>query len=207
MTRSAENQDDTSRIVREILDDQVLHLHLSKVSVEEDLDLQTCTITCEVTDTGSGEKLSINGRGTGPIDAFFKAIVERFSGEYPSLKTIQFHAFEVSANLETGQSTSRTDSKGQVTLQVANSEGKVFSFKHASRSIVESGLIATLLGLEYFINSERAFISIYHALKDARARNRSDLVQRYTATMATLVQNTSYSEVISRIRSELGHKG
>jgi hypothetical protein len=44
---------------------------------------------------------------------------------------------------------------------------------------------------------------MYHALKDARERNRSDLVQRYTNTMAMLVENTSYSEVIDKIRSEI----
>jgi hypothetical protein len=206
MTRIAENQEETSKLVREVLGELYMHLHLSKVNVVEDLDLQTSTITCEVTDTHSGEKLSIQGKGTGPIDAFFKAMVERFSGEFPSLKTIKFRSFAVSAKLETGQSTSLTDSKGEVTLQIVNSEDKVFSFRHASRSIVESGLVATLLGLEYFVNSERAFVSIYHALKDARARNRSDLVQRFTDVISTLVQNTSYSEVISRIRSELGHK-
>ena len=35
--------------------------------------------------------------------------------------------------------------------------------------------IVTLLGLEYFVNSERAFVSAYHALKDAKERNRADL--------------------------------
>jgi len=44
---------------------------------------------------------------------------------------------------------------------------------------------------------------MYHALKDAKQRNRSDLVQRYTNAMAILVHNTSYSEVIDKIRSDL----
>ena len=67
-----------------------------------------------------------------------------------------------------------------------------------------STIVATLAGLEYFINSERAFVAMCHALKDAKERNRSDLVQRYTNTMAELVRNTSYSEVISRFREDIG---
>ena len=65
-------------------------------------------------------------------------------------------------------------------------------------------IIATLRSMEYFINSERAFVTMHHALRDAQERRRSDLVQRYTDTMATLVRNTSYSEVISRIREKMG---
>jgi hypothetical protein len=198
-----ERQAEITKLIRELLKDNYTHLHVTRVMIEEDLERKTTSISCEVTDEASTETSVITGKGVGLINAFFQAMVDRFAAEYPSLKTIRFSSFAVQAHLDTKQDFAGTDSEGEVTLQVANSEGKLFRFTHASRSVIGAAIITTLLGLEYFINSEKAFVGTYHALKDAKERNRPDLVQRYTNTLATLVENTSYSEVIDKIRSEI----
>lgn len=201
-----DRQDEAIKLMREVLGEQHMHLHVNRVAIEEDLERRQTSINCDMTDTSSGDTFVIAGKGVGIIDAFFRGIVERFASEYPSLKTISFSSFTVQAHLDTKQALSGTDSEGEVTLQIANSEGKLFRFRHTSRSVITGAIIVTLLGLEYFINSERAFVTCHHALKDAQERNRSDLVQRYTNAMAALVQNTSYSEVISKIKSELSDR-
>ncbi len=201
-----DRQDEAIKLMREVLGDQHMHLHVNRVSIDEDLERRQTAINCEVTDESSGDTFVITGKGVGIIDAFFQGIVARFAAEYPSLKTISFSSFTVQAHLDTKQGLSGTDSEGEVTLQIANSDGKLFRFRHVSRSVTTAAIIVTLLGLEYFINSERAFVACHHALKDAKERNRSDLVQRYTNAMAALVQNTSYSEVISKIKSELSDR-
>ena len=191
-------------LIKNILGDTYTHLRVKRVRIDEDLEQETTTVTCEATDEISGEQFAITNTGVGVIDAFFNAMVDRFAAEYPSLQTIRFNSFAVNEQLDTKQQQAGTDSMGEVTLEIATSDDKIFTFRHASRSVIGSALITTLLGLEYFINSERAFVTTYHALKDARERNRQDLIQKYTGTMAQLVQNTSYSEVISKIREELG---
>lgn len=190
-------------LMRELLNENYTHLRVNRVLIEESLEEESASVSCEVTDEASGEKFVIAGKGSGAIDAFFQAMVERFATEYPSLNTIRFSAFSVQARMDTRRKSSGADSEGEVMLQIENSEGKAFRFVHSSRSIIGSGIITTLLGMEYFINSERAFVTIYHAMKDAKERNRHDLIQRYTNQMAILVQNTSYSEVISKLREEL----
>ncbi|MCA9547300.1 MAG: hypothetical protein KC613_23015, partial [Myxococcales bacterium] len=55
---------------------------------------------------------------------------------------------------------------------------------------------------EYFVNSERAFVMLHRALLDAKGRHRADLVEQYTSKLAELVNSTSYSEVIQKIREE-----
>ncbi len=204
MTITSERQVETTKLVRELLGESYTHLRVKRVMIEEDLERKTSSVSCEGTDESNGSTFIIAGQGVGLINAFFQGMVDRFATEYPSLKTITFSSFSVQAHLDTKQELSGTDSEGEVTLQVANSEGKLFRFTHVSRSVISSAVIVTLLGVEYFINSERAFVSAYHALKDAKERNRADLVQRFTNVMATLVQNTSYSEVTSKIRSEIG---
>ncbi len=199
-----EQQREIINLMRDLLGEQYTHLHVNRVLIEEDFEQKSTSVSCEVNDESTTEKFVIAGKGVGVIDAFFKGMVERFAASYPSLKTIKFYNFLVQARLDTKQGYSGTDSEGEVTVEIANSEGKIFRFVHASRSVIAAGIITTLLGMEYFINSEKAFVNIYHAMKDAQNRNRSDLIQRYTNTLAILVQNTSYSEVISKLREELG---
>lgn len=198
------SQSEIVELMREVLGDNYTHLLVHRMVLEENIDTGETSITCEVTDELSDDKSVIAGKGVGLVDAFFQGMISRFAEEYPSLKTIRFHSFSVRAQLDTKQVFSGTDSKGEVTLEVANSEERLFAFTHSSRSMTSSAIIVTLLALEHFINGERAFVSCYHALKDAKARNRSDLVQRFTNSMATLVKNTSYSEVIDRIREDIG---
>ena len=44
---------------------------------------------------------------------------------------------------------------------------------------------------------------LHNARRDALARGREDLVARYTAEMAEVVESTSYAQVIENIRKEL----
>ena len=90
-----------------------------------------------------------------------------------------------------------------VTVGMSNSSGCHFEFQHESRSVTRSSIEATLLAVEYFVNSECAFIECFRALKSAKEQRRQDLVERYTSLMSELVKNTSYSEVIEQIREEM----
>ena len=86
--------------------------------------------------------------------------------------------------------------------QGRNSEGNLFEFERQGRSLVATAVLVVVEALEHFVNSERAFISVYKALQDARERGRSDLVQTYTAQLTELVRTTSYTQVIERIKAE-----
>jgi hypothetical protein len=195
-------QDELVELTREVLGDNFTHLLVRRVLIEESMNEET-SVTCEVTDELSGDKSVIAGKGVGLVDAFFNGMISRFAEEYPSLKTIRFNSFSVQAELETKQAFSGTDSLGKVTLDVANSEDRIFTFCETSRSVISAIICATRSALEHFINGERAFVTLYHALADAKQRNRQDLVQTFTNKMATLVKNTSYSEVIDRIQKDL----
>src|SRR4029078_4022873 len=120
------------------------------------------------------------------------------------LKTTQLTGFRVAADIETKQVQAGVDAVGWVTLESTNSEGRMFSFSDASRSVTASTARAVLAMVSYFVNAERAFLTLYNARRDALARGREDLVSRYTAAMATVVESTSYAEVLANIRKELG---
>ena len=55
----------------------------------------------------------------------------------------------------------------------------------------------------FFINSERAFVQLHNALAYARTEHRQDSVQRYTKQLTRLVEATSYSAVIDKLKEDL----
>lgn len=194
-----------AQLVGEVLDGTELGLQVDAYSLEENLESGDVKVRCEVHNSRTGEHKTIDGRGVGIVDAFFSGIVALYSDEFPSLGTIRCMDFSVVSNVGTGRGRSGTDMTARVSMMVANSEGREFLFVDESPSITRSSIYAVLRGVEFFINSERAFIAVFRALEHSRKQGRSDSAERYTSMLSTLVEATSYSEVIAQIRkTELG---
>jgi hypothetical protein len=148
--------------------------------------------------------VEVEGRGVGLVDALYVGLLGRYAREYQSLNTTQLTGFQVVSDIEkTKKAQAGVDAVARVTLDVSNSEGRLFSFSDSSRSVTASTARAVLAMVQYFVNAERAFLTLHHARRDALARGREDLVSRYTAEMVAVVESTSYAEVIANIRKEL----
>jgi hypothetical protein len=187
-------------LIRRVLGSQYLQLALKRLALDEDPSIGS---TVKATVTEGETAVEVEGKGVGVVDAFYAALLARYGGEYQSLKTLQLAGFHVAADIETKKGTAGVDAVGKVTLDVTNSDGRRFSFTDSSRSVTASTARAVIAAVQYFINAERAFITLYNARRDAIARGREDLVARYTAEMAEVVESTSYAEVIANIRKEL----
>lgn len=192
---------ETQDLIRRILGDGYLELRLAKLSTEEVPEL-AARVTVEVTERGA--PTLIEGEGVGPIDALWGALIGRYAREYQSLKSLTLAGFTVSAAIESKRRKAGLDALGKVEVAVMNSEGRRFVFLDESRSVTASAARAVIAVVEYFVNAERAFVTLSHARKDALARGRHDLVTRYTAEMAEVVKSTSYAEVIEALRREAG---
>ncbi|MEO7097149.1 MAG: hypothetical protein ABI175_28070 [Polyangiales bacterium] len=186
-------------LIKKILGANVLELKLGRLSVEE----ADYTTLAKMTVLEGDQTIDVEGKGVGVVDAIFSGMLDRYAREYQSLKTIQLTAFYVGADLQTKKAAPGVDAVGQVTLDIMNSEGRRFTFSDQSRSVTISIARAVLKVTQYFVNAERAFLTLHNARRDALARNREDLVSRYTAEMALVVESTSYAEVISNIRKEI----
>jgi hypothetical protein len=190
-------------LMKEVLKEKFLDLSMVGYELREDFDHDEARIVCRVRDVRTGETQVIEGRGVGIIDAFFHGLKARLAGQYRSLETIRFSDFTVRGKMDTARAPDSTDALAEVKLGIRNSRGAEFAFVHSSRSVMRSGLEATLSAAEYFVNSELAFLAVHDALRDARAKRREDLVSKYTAMLAVLVENTSYSELLEERRKEL----
>ena len=146
--------------------------------------------------------LQLTGEGVGFIDASFEALVSYFEGEYPSLRSIRFASFEVRGELE-DTTHAGADALCRARLIIENSERAPFEFEASQPSMASVSLDVVVHALEHFINAERAFIRIYRALEDAKARGRHDLIESYTSQLSELVKTTSYTESIAQLRSQM----
>lgn len=186
-------------LIKRVLGTNVLELRLGRLAFEE----ADHTTHCKVHVLEGDQTIEMEAQGVGVVDAIFHAMLDRYAREYQSLTTLSLTGFQVGAELSTKKKTAGVDAVGLVTLDITNSEGRVFTFSDKSRSVTISIARAVLKIIMYFVNAERAFVTLHNARRDALARNREDLVARYTAEMALVVESTSYAEVIANIRKEL----
>ncbi|MCA9520024.1 MAG: hypothetical protein KC609_03595 [Myxococcales bacterium] len=197
-----EKKERTLQLMKEVLNEDYLHLDVSSFEIHEDAKSGRCRIHCTL-QSPLGEVTHVEGAGVGMIDAFFQGFKERLAHEFPSLNTISFSEFGVKAIMSTKGDTAGSDAVGEVELAVTNSYGSIFRFTAQSRSISRASLTVTLEAMEYFVNSERTFCRLYQALQHYRKEGRTDLVAKYTDLLSSIVENTSYSEVIEQIKHEL----
>ncbi len=193
------NPPPSEALIRRVLGSNVLELKLTRLAIEE----YDYTTTAKVTVVEGEQTVEVEGKGIGAVDAIFAALLDRYAREYESLKSIQLVAFHVVADMETKKAQAGLDSVGRVTLDVSNSEGKRFTFSDASRSVTISIARAVLVMVQFFVNSERAFVTLFNARRDAATRGREDLVSRYTAELSEVVESTSYAEVIENLKKSL----
>ena len=190
-----------------MLHEKALILKVDAYTVHDNIENGEVRIECKVHDGKTGEGQVIQGKGVGVVDAFFHALIDLYSTEFPSLNTIRFSDFTIRGDLHTGRATAKSDSEAMASLKVANSGNLEFEFVQSSPSSTRASILVVLAATEFFINCEQAFIQVYKALRYAREENRQDSVSQYTRQLTTLVEATSYSEVIEQIKKEesLGH--
>ena len=186
-------------LIKRVLGSNYLQLGWARMQIEELPDGSSVKATV----TEGDVPVEVEGKGVGVVDALHAALLNRYAREYQSLKTIQLTSFHVAADIGTKKAQAGVDAIGRVTLDVTNSEGRHFVFTDASRSVTASTARVVIAMVQYFVNAERAFVTLHNARRDAIARGREDLVSRYTAEMAEVVESTSYAEVIANIRKEL----
>jgi LeuA allosteric (dimerisation) domain len=194
-------------LIRRVLGGNYLELALSRLIVDENVEVGAGeagkAVSVKLAVSEKGTRVEMEGAGVGLVDAVYSALLSRYGREYQSLHSIQVVELRLAAEIETKHAKSGVDAIGKVTIGAINSEGRRFTFSESSRSVTASTARALLAMVQYFLNAERAFVTLDNARRDAQSRGREDLVSRYTAEMAEVVESTSYAEVIDTIQKRL----
>jgi hypothetical protein len=196
---------EVAAIVNEVLGASQVCLTLMHLSLDEDIRTQQAIVkaTIEIEKEEGTREVEIEGRGVGLLDAFFEGLVAFFSKEYASLKSISVSDYQVKLGTEDSLMGGRnSDADATAVIRVCNSDEQVYEFAQRTPSVTYSSALAAINVANFFINSEMAYVRMHMAIKDAKERRRSDLVEKYRGKMAVLVHATSYSEVVARLDGE-----
>lgn len=188
--------------MRDVLGDDFLTLSVPQYELRENFDDDFCVVTCTVVENPSKHTFSLEGKGVGMLDAFFHALAARYTDEHPSLETIRFSSFLVRGLMGDASDSAASDAKAEAIVGVTNSSGVEFQFGAVSPSVSHSSIEAMLAAVEYFLNSERAYVRLYKALQHYKSSGRPELVAKYTELLSAMVRNTSYSSAVERIKSD-----
>lgn len=189
-------------LMKTVLGDEMLCLTVTDYELRERIDEGQCTISCAVTEQPGNQRFRIEGRGVGMLDAFFAGLSGRYEPDHPSLQTIKFSSFVVRGLMGDARGNRASDAKAEARIGITNSAGTEFEFGAVSSSVSHSSLEAVLFAVEYFVNSERAYVRIYKALEHYRSEGRGDLVGKYTEMLSEMVRNTSYSTAVERLKQQ-----
>ncbi len=199
-----EKQEKMVALMREILQDDYTELAVLLYTLTEsfDEDEPKCRLTCHLKNA-DGSDMTVESEGVGVIDALFNGLRDRLANEYPSLKSIRFSQFNIRGLISVAEGASTSAAAAEATVGILNSEGVEFIFQSTAPSVSRAGMQATVKGAEYFVNSERTFVRLNEILEHYRAEGRTDLVEKYTDLMSRVVGNTSYSDVVERIKKSM----
>jgi hypothetical protein len=188
--------------MHEVLAEDFLQLEVLDYDLHERADGEACRIVANVVEQPGGRRFACESRGVGMLDAFFRGLCDRYRPEHPSLGTIRFSSFSVRGLMKDGQEDRTSDAAAEATVGIRNSADTEFHFSALSPSVGLSSLEAVLAAVEYFLNSERAYVRLYKARQHHQKSGRPELVGRYTELLAQMVQNTSYSSAVERLQQE-----
>jgi len=192
-------REEINRVVRDALKEKYTDMELIQLSIKEDAIEGITDVSCRI--LFGDKKLTIKGKGKGPVDALFTALVDKFVKDYCSLGRLHFSRFSVEADIEKNLGPSKTDATVEATLEIANECGSsLFRERASSISVVSAKVV--LSAMEHFINAEKCVIMLYKNLQYAEKRSRGDMMNIYTQQLAEIVKNVSYEKVIGRLKSE-----
>ncbi|MCK6508982.1 hypothetical protein L6R29_03305 [Myxococcota bacterium] len=190
---------ETLDIMKDVLQENYLHVRLENFRVEERGPQENSQILSQIRRSDRNDLITLEGEGSGALHGFFVALRDHLSEEFPSVRAIHFTSIRAES-VPNSNRNHPTDAEAEVFLTIRNSYGDELEFRNRSRSLMRATLDCIVDAVEYFVNSEKAYVQIYRALNHYREQGRSDLVDKYTSLLSVVVRSTSYTEVIEQLK-------
>jgi len=200
LTPSETKQARYEKIAREILGDGYLSFEIKdSFVIKEDFTRHQTRVECVVVASGArhNQEKKISGSGSGPVDAFFSALITDLSEEYCSLDTFEFSQFATRANLKKPHfKNSGSNAEVEALVVVRNGFDNEMIFRDKSQSLSRASAMAVLKSVEFFVNIERAVKILKKSIDSAKKRNRGDILNSCVLKLSELVNATSYEKIM-----------
>lgn len=159
-------------------------------SSEEDLTLTSFSFSA------SGHKkknIEVNNqKGRGFVDSLFAGLHGSFLKEFKSLERIKLQDLKVNPLIGSAKTSLAADAPISVLLSVYVEKNGIAEFQNKSHSIINSSFVIVLEAFQFYINCERVFDKIQLIMKDAKSRNRGDLVSQSMYDLSKITEVNNY---------------
>ena len=189
-------QNDLMKIITDVLGEAKIVVFISNFILKENDTTKCSNISCKL--HLQKEMIAIAGKGNGPVDALFSALIKKLNKRYFSLEGIKFEDFSLKVKFKESRRWKKTDAPVEIKLVLKNSQDKRLYFHAQSRSLVVAAIAAIRKALEYLINAERAIIQLRLDYADAMSRNRMDLTDKYAFQLGELIQISNYEKLFEK---------
>jgi len=189
-------QNDLMKIITDVLGEAKVVVFISNFILKEDDATKCSNISCKL--HLQKEMIAIVGKGNGPVDALFSALIKKLNKRYFSLEGIKFEDFSLKVKFKESRRWKKTDAPVEIKLVLKNSRDKRLYFHAQSRSLVVAAIAVIRKALEYLINAERAIIQLRLDYADAMSRNRMDLTYKYAFQLGELIQISNYEKLFEK---------
>ena len=129
---------------------------------------------------------------SGFVDGIFTILHRKYNKLYPSIQNIKLNNYTVHPILNSAKASLGSDAKARVSITSEIKGHGLVDFSSTSRSLIQSTFSASLKIFQFYINCERTFDILSKALKNAKERNRGDIVQSCIRDMSSLTQMNNY---------------
>ena len=183
-----------NQIVKKILEDEYISIHISDVNIKEKLDAETSDLVCKYKLSNKDKAETIKASGRGVADALYHGFVNKMGKQYPSLKELKIIDFNLNAEgLKKYKVNPGTQAFVEAHLTISGGKRDGIVFHSRTRSINTATIKVICAAIECFINSERAYLKLKKGFLDAKKRNRQDLAEKYNLQMVELVNVNCYT--------------
>jgi len=167
---------------------------VGEVKISEDVSNDLTKINCKIkllSDTKE-KTISINGKGSGPVDTLYKSLVSRLSKDYKSLEDLRLIEFKIDADIYEAQERPyyKSEVPVEAVLIVKSYDRNQLAFRRKSKSINRAAMDVIVEAIEHFINSGLAIKILKDLIVDAKKRSRGDLVDTYISDLSELAKSS-----------------
>ena len=142
------------------------------------------------------DKIDCSGTGVGVIHSLFLCLKELYAPEFSSLENINLFSFVVNTRFDTAESFEKTDAYVEVIVEFKNVYGAVTPFRATTSSLLKSAAAALVSAIQFYINSEKAFLGFRELIDDADVRQRPDIKTDLVYKITKIVGVSSYEELV-----------
>ncbi|MDP3987231.1 MAG: hypothetical protein Q8P81_03340 [Nanoarchaeota archaeon] len=191
--------------IKKILTDSYVSFRILEYSVKEN-DAST-KVSFKLEDSlGNTYQVEDYKSDKGFVDALFNGVVSVLEKERRTLSQLMFFDLVVTpiktSYDEEEYATLEKNAVSKLVIVNGRSLSERFVFSSESFSLTKSAVDVVVKAIEFFVNAEHAYRFLLISYKEAKKRNRNDLVEKYKNEMSEMVKVCCYSEVAISLKGK-----